>query len=68
MTPTEQLTQVAHAAQAALQGADSLAALEAVEVQYLGRKGQLTGLLRLVGTLPPDEKPRFGQAVNARKD
>ena len=68
MTPTEQLTQVAEDAAAALRGADSLAVLDSVEVQYLGRKGQLTGLLRLVGTLPPDEKPRFGQAVNARKD
>ena len=68
MRPTEQLAQVAADAALALQSADSLAALEGVEVQYLGRKGQLTGLLRLVGTLPPDEKPQFGQAVNARKD
>ena len=28
-------------------------------MEYLGRKGRLTGLLRLVGTLPPDEKPRL---------
>ena len=68
MTATEQLTQIAAEAQTALAAAVTAAEVEAVEVQYLGRKGQLTGLLRLVGTLPPDEKPQFGLAVNARKD
>jgi phenylalanyl-tRNA synthetase alpha chain len=69
MTPQEQLTQVAAEASAAIAGADTLGALEAVETEYLGRKsGRLTGLLRLVGALPPAEKPAYGQAVNARKD
>ena len=68
MTATEQLSQVVVEAQTALTAAATTAEVEAVEVQYLGRKGQLTSLLRLVGTLPPDEKPQFGQAVNARKD
>lgn len=68
MTPIEQLAAVAEDAKTALDAANSVAELESVEVHYLGRKGQLTGLLRLVGTLPPDEKPQFGAAVNARKD
>lgn len=68
MTPQEQLEQVAHEAIAALGRAKTTADVDAVETDYLGRKGRLTGLLRLVGTLPPEEKPRFGQAVNARKD
>ena len=68
MTPLSQLEQVAGEARAALGDAATVAALDAVEVSYLGRKGQLTGLLRLVGTLPPAEKPQFGAAVNARKD
>ena len=68
MTATEQLVQIASEARAALEAASTTAEVEAVEGQYLGRKGRLTGLLRLVGTLPPDEKPRFGLAVNARKD
>ena len=68
MTPLNQLEQVAEEARTALEAAATVAELEAVEVQYLGRKGQLTGLLRLIGTLPPDEKPQFGAAVNARKD
>ncbi len=68
MTPLSQLEQVANEARTALEAAATVAELETVEVHYLGRKGQLTGLLRLIGTLPPDEKPQFGAAVNARKD
>ena len=68
MTPISQLEQVADEAHAAIGDAATVADLDAVEVTYLGRKGQLTGLLRLIGTLPPAEKPQFGAAVNARKD
>ena len=68
MTPLSQLEQVAAQAHAELEASATVAELDTLEVQYLGRKGQLTGLLRLVGTLPPDEKPQFGAAVNARKD
>ncbi len=68
MTLLSQLEQFAEEARTALGAAATVAELDAVDVQYLGRKGQLTGLLRLIGTLPPDEKPEFGAAVNARKD
>ncbi|MDQ2800648.1 MAG: phenylalanine--tRNA ligase subunit alpha, partial [Armatimonadota bacterium] len=68
MTPQDELVQVAQSAATALQQAQTTADIDAVETEYLGRKGRLTGLLRLVGTLPPAEKPVFGQTVNARKD
>ncbi|MBV9848608.1 MAG: phenylalanine--tRNA ligase subunit alpha [Armatimonadetes bacterium] len=69
MTPQEQLAQTAEEASAAARAAASLAELDAVETEYLGRKsGRLTGLLRLVGSLPAEERPIYGQAVNARKD
>ena len=68
MTPLEQLSQIAAEAKDALAAAITVAELDTVETHYLGRKGQLTGLLRLVGSLPPEEKPQFGAAVNARKD
>ena len=68
MTPLSQLEQIAEEAAGAINSAAMVADLDAAETSYLGRKGQLTGLLRLVGTLPPDEKPQFGAAVNARKD
>ncbi|MGO8671063.1 MAG: phenylalanine--tRNA ligase subunit alpha [Capsulimonadaceae bacterium] len=68
MTPQDTLTEIAERAVAALSSAGTTAAIDAVEVEYLGRKGSLTGLLRLVGSLSADERPAFGQAVNAAKD
>lgn len=44
-------------------------ALEGWFRDYLGRKeGRLNGLLRRLGTLPQEERPRFGAAVNAAKE
>lgn len=51
----------------AIQSANSSSELEAVEVRYLGRKGQVTELLRELPTLPPEERPRFGQLLNQVK-
>jgi len=68
MTPTEQLAQIESEALAAVASASSLERLGEVEVAYLGRKGQLTGLLRLISQLSGDDKPAFGQAVNTAKD
>lgn len=68
MTPQEQLAQIAEEATSALRSATTTAEIDSLDVEYLGRKGRLTGLLRLVGALPPAEKPVFGQSVNGRKD
>ncbi|MEO7718026.1 MAG: phenylalanine--tRNA ligase subunit alpha [Capsulimonas sp.] len=67
MTPYEELAQIATEAADAVDNAATVAQLDGVEVDFLGRKGRLTGLLRLVGSLPAEEKPQFGQAVNVRK-
>lgn len=47
--------------------AGSLDALESVRVELLGKKGRLTGVLKSIGSLPPEEKPAAGQAVNRAK-
>ncbi len=44
--------------------ADSSAALEQIRVGVLGKKGELTALLRGMGKLPPEERPKAGQRVN----
>ena len=41
--------------------------LEDVKVKYLGKKGELTGMMKLIATLPNEEKPKLGQAVNIAK-
>ena len=45
-----------------------LRALEELRVRYLGRKGEITALLKSLGSLPEDERKSFGQAVNAARD
>ncbi len=47
--------------------ASSIDALEAVRVELLGKQGRLTGALKSIGSLPPEEKPAAGQLVNKAK-
>ena len=48
--------------------AEDLATLESLRVAYLGKKGALTGVLKSLGKLPPEERPAAGAAVNAAKE
>jgi len=41
--------------------------LEDLRVQYLGKKGELTSQLKQIGSLPPEERPKFGDLVNQIK-
>ena len=45
-------------------GADSIEALEALRVKYLGKKGELTAILKQMGKLSADERPIMGQLAN----
>jgi phenylalanyl-tRNA synthetase alpha chain len=45
-----------------------LAGLDAVRVRWLGKKGELTAALKLLGRLPTAERPGAGQAINAAKE
>src|SRR5881409_209802 len=51
----------------AVQGCSDEAALEAVRVRYLGRKGELTNILRGLRDVPPEERPRLGELANELK-
>jgi phenylalanyl-tRNA synthetase alpha chain len=44
--------------------ASDVAALEALELDLLGKKGRLTAVLRGIGALPPDDRPRVGAIAN----
>ena len=44
-----------------------MAALDAVRVAYLGKKGELTAQLKNLGQLPAEERPAAGQAINKIK-
>lgn len=47
--------------------ATDLAALEQVRVQFLGKKGSVTELMKTMATLAPAERPAYGQKVNDLK-
>jgi phenylalanyl-tRNA synthetase alpha chain len=47
--------------------ADSIIALDAIRIQYLGKKGLLTDILKGLATLSAEEKPKMGQLVNQVK-
>lgn len=47
--------------------ATDIFALDAIRIDYLGKKGRLTDLLKSIAGLSPEEKPAAGQAVNLAK-
>jgi len=51
-------------AEAAAAGAPDTAALDALELSVLGKKGELTGILRGIGSLPADDRPKVGAVAN----
>ncbi|MBQ9605356.1 MAG: phenylalanine--tRNA ligase subunit alpha [Firmicutes bacterium] len=60
----EKLTQIKEAAAARLLEAADLKALDAIRVDILGKKGELTQILKGMGALSPEERPKVGQLVN----
>ena len=63
----ENLNQILADALAAVAASDNEAGLDAVRVQYLGKKGALTSLLKQLGNVAPEDRPKFGQLVNEAK-
>lgn len=60
----EQLEQIREKALSAIEHSDGLDALNEVRVSFLGKKGELTALLKSMKDVPPEERPGFGQLVN----
>ena len=63
----QELTDLTSRATQAVAEASELEALDQVRVQFLGKKGLLTGYLKQLGNLEPAERPKVGQAVNQAK-
>ena len=61
----EQLAQIKQQAMEALQQAQTPAQLEELRVRFLGKKGELTAVLKQMGKLSPEERPVMGQLANA---
>ena len=64
-TLTSQLRALGEEALPRIAAAPDLAALDELDVAYLGRKGgALSGLMRGIGQLPAEDRPRVGVVVN----
>lgn len=65
----ERIEEIRGEASAAIAGAAGSAELEELRVRYLGRKAELTTILRGIAELPPEERGAVGGAANkARKE
>ncbi|MEW6273715.1 MAG: phenylalanine--tRNA ligase subunit alpha [Bacillota bacterium] len=60
----QSLRRMAEEARMALERAKSLEEINEIRIRYLGKKGELTRILRGMGAVPPDQRPRVGQAAN----
>lgn len=64
----EQIEQIMLHAKEEVEQASNLPSLNEVRVKYLGKKGELTAVLRGMGGLSPEERPVIGSLVNQTRD
>jgi phenylalanyl-tRNA synthetase alpha chain len=60
----QKLNEIKIQAMAAVEGALQKADLEAFRVRYLGKKGEITAILKQMGQLPAEMRPVIGQVAN----
>ncbi len=63
----ERLEAIKSAAHAAIEAAKDERSIEELRIKYLGKKGELTAILKQMGQLSPEERPKMGQLVNEAK-
>ena len=68
MDMQEQLRRMEEEAQSELSRIADMAGLDALRLKMLGKKGELTQLLRSMGQLPAQERPQAGQMINAVRE
>jgi len=64
----QDLEQILQEAQRELTTVLDIKSIEDTRVQFLGKKGRLTDVLKSLGKLSPEERPIFGQKVNEVKE
>ena len=63
----QDLTLLQKQAFASIEQAEDANSLEAIRIEYLGKKGKLTDILKNLANLSAEEKPKMGQLVNQAK-
>ncbi len=62
-----QLNEIIKTAKQQIEKAEKISNLEEIRIQYLGKKGELTTILKNMGTLSKEEKKELGQIANEAK-
>ena len=60
----EKLEQIKVSVEEALKNADAMEALENIRIKFMGKKGELTAVLKGMGKLSPEERPKIGALAN----
>ena len=60
----QKLEEIRERAAQALESATDLASVEELRVKFLGKKGELTAILKQMGGVAPEERPVLGQLAN----
>ncbi len=63
----EQLQTIISQAQTAIAEVSELSSLDELRVHYLGKKGELTAMMKTLGKLSAEERPKAGQIINEAK-
>ena len=63
-----ELQRIQDEALSAVSQAESLASLDEVRVQYLGKKGLISEQMKTLGRLPPEDRPAAGAQINVVRD
>lgn len=64
----EQIEEIRVKSKEEINNVTNLRELDEVRVKYLGKKGELTGVLRGMGALSPEKRPAIGSLVNTVRD
>lgn len=64
----EKIAQIKQLLTTELADCENLQSLDALRVKVLGKKGELTALLRGMGQLSPEERPAAGQMINEARE
>ena len=64
----EKLEQIKAEALRQIEGSDALEKLNEVRVNFLGKKGELTSVLKGMKDVAPEDRPKVGQMVNETRE
>ena len=67
MENLDNIDKLVASALSAVEAVADASALDEIRVQYLGKKGVLTALLKALGGLSPEERPKAGGFINRGK-